>query len=851
MIRLALTGLAARKLRTALTAVAIVLGVGMVTGSFVLTDTISKAFTSIFTSAYRDTDAVVTGRKLVDWSASGNATVSADVLARVRALPAVGEASGTIANIAGDSTKATIIDREGEPIIGSGNPTFGIGVDPHYPRFNPLRLVTGTWAHGPREVVIDTETASNEGFRLGDMVRVVANGPARPFRLVGTARFGDVSSLGGATFAVWDVPTAATMLGSRGFTSISVAAAPGVGSAELVRSLRAVVPPGTVVRTGQEQAAKDQGTITSFISFIRGFLLGFGAVALLVGGFVIFNSLSITLAQRTRELGTIRALGASAPQVRRLVLVEALVLGSIASLAGMGLGIALARGLSAVAGALGLELPQAATVYAPRTFVVSLAVGLAVTTLAALVPARRAIRVPPIAAIRAGTVAPGTRRLGATVGAGLVATAAILLVYAVHGGHLGDGSHLLALAAGAALALVGLAAVTPPLVRSLVRVTGAPSRRLGGIAGSLASENASRSPARTAATASALMIGLALVTFVSVLGAGVKASYRDGLREQFAADWVVTSQDGWSAFPRAAGDALRDVPGARDVSSIRTDRGLVGTSQATVNGVDAATLDGMYRFAWTGGSSEAALASLGASGAILKRSFARDNGLHVGDGFVLRASSGERLRLVVRGLYQPARLAELTGGVVIAQPAFDAFVARPQNAFTLVRGDVSRQRLERALAAFPGVKVQTRDEFVVSQAAFIDQLTSILLVLLGLSVVVSLFGMVNTLVLAVFERTRELGMLRAVGMSRRQVRRMVRHESVITALVGAALGLPLGIALAAVLTHGLEPYGVRFELPAVPIAAFTLLAIVCGIVAAMAPARRASRLDVLAALQYE
>jgi putative ABC transport system permease protein len=821
-----------------------------VTGAFVLTDTVSKAFTSIFTSAYRDTDAVVTGRKLVDWSASGDATVSAETLARIHSLPEVAEAGGTVADIAGDSTKATILDREGEPIVGS-NPTFGIGVDPRYPRFNPLRLASGAWAHGPRQVVIDAETARKQRFRIGDTVRVVANGPARAFRLVGTARFGDVSSLGGATFAVWDVPTAGAMLGTRGFTSISVAAAPGIGSAELVRALRGVVPPGTVVRTGVEQAAKDEATITSFLSFIRGFLLGFGAVALLVGGFVIFNSLSITLAQRTRELGTLRAIGASKWQVRRMVLVEAILLGSVASVAGMGLGIALAQGLSAVASGLGLELPQAATVYAPRTFVISLVVGLGVTAVAALVPARRATRVPPIAAVRGGTVPAGRRRLGAAMGLGLFAAAAVLLAYAVRGGHLGDGTHLLALAAGAALALVGLAAVTPPLVGVLVRVTGAPSRRLGGVAGVLASQNAVRSPARTAATASALMIGLALVTFVAVLGAGVKSSYRDGLRDQFAADWLITSQNGWSAFPRAAGDALQDVPGVRDVSSIRTDRGLVGTAQATVNGVDPSSLAGMYRFAWVDGSSGDALASLGSRGAILKRSFARANGLEVGDRFVLRSAAGERLRLVVGGIYQPARLAEVTGGVVIGQRTFDSFVPRPQNAFTLLRGDVSRQRLERALAAFPDAKVQTRDEFVASQAQFIDQLMSILLVLLGLSVVVSLFGMVNALVLAVFERTREFGMLRAVGMSRRQARRMVRHESVITALIGAALGLPLGIALAAVLSHGLGPVGVRFELPAVPLAAFTLLAMVCGIVAAAVPARRASRLDVLTALQYE
>jgi putative ABC transport system permease protein len=277
----------------------------------------------------------------------------------------------------------------------------------------------------------------------------------------------------------------------------------------------------------------------------------------------------------------------------------------------------------------------------------------------------------------------------------------------------------------------------------------------------------------------------------------------------------------------------------------------VSDTQASITGIDPTTLAGMYRFAWADGSTDAALARLSTDGAILKRAFARSVGLEEGGRFVLRSSDGTRATLVVRGIYQPPRFAELTGGVVVSQRTFDRIVPRPLNAFTLVRGNVSPERLERALEAYPDAKVQTEAEFVANQAEFIDSLTNMLLILLGLSIVVGLFGMVNTLVLAVFERTRELGMLRAVGMSRRQVRRMVRHESVITALIGATLGIPLGIGLAAALTHGLEPYGVEFELPAAPLVAFTVLAIASGLVAAIAPARRASRLDVLAALQYE
>jgi putative ABC transport system permease protein len=850
MTRIALHNLAARKMRTALTAVAIVLGVAMVSGSFVLTDTISKAFDSIFTSAYRDTDAVVTGRKLVDWSASGNATVSDRLLVRIRSHESVADAAGSIVDIGGDSTKANIIGRDGEP-LDNGSPTFGFGVDPDRPRFNPMTIVEGRWADGPGEVVVDADTAKSQGFRIGDRVRAAANGPERSFRLVGTAGFGDVASLGGATIAVWDVPTARSMLGIRGYTTVSVEAKEGVGAERLVRELDEIVPGSTEVRTGSEQAREDKAGIDTFVSFIRGFLLAFGGIALLVGAFVIFNSLSITVAQRTRELGTMRTLGASRRQVRRVVLVDAVLLGAIASAVGIAAGIGLARGLSALAGALQLELPEASAVYAPRTFVISFAMGIGVTALAGIVPARRATRIPPIAAVREGTSAAPRRRVGTIVGAAALAAGAFLVQYAVRGGHIGDGGHLLALAGGTLLVLVGVAGVASVLVGGLVRLAAIPVRRLGGVAGSLASENAARSPARTASTAAALMIGLALVTFVAVLGSGVRGSYRDALRGQFDADYVVTSQNGWSAFPRAAGDALRDVPGIEVVSSMRTDRGLVGTSQATVNGVDPSNLGGMYRFSWSDGSSDDVLRSLGADGAILKRAFARENDLELGSRFTLRTSDGSPLRLVVRGIYAPPRLAEVTGGVVVSQSTFDSAFARPQNAFTLVRGDVDRSRVERAVAAFPDAKVQTLDEYVSLQAAFIDSLLNMLLILLGLSIVVSLFGMVNTLVLAVFERTREIGMLRAVGLTRRQTRRMVRHESVITALVGAALGLPLGIALAAAVTHGLEPYGVSFALPLGWIATFTAVAIAAGIAAAVAPARRAARLDVLTALQYQ
>ncbi|TML10193.1 MAG: FtsX-like permease family protein, partial [Actinobacteria bacterium] len=319
MTGVALKGLLARRVRAILTALAIVLGVAMVSGSFVLTDTISKAFDSIFTSSYSHTDAVVSGRKLVDYSTGGNTTVSQTVLERIKRTRDVAAASGALIDLNGDSTHANLIGRDGKAIQSNGNPTFGFGIDTSQPRFNPLKLKEGHWATGAHQVVIDAETAKKQHFAVGDTIGVAASGPKESFRIVGTATYGDVKSLGGATLAVFTIPTAQRLLDLHGYSVISVAAKPGVSADRLVSELKQEVPASAQVRTAKEQANEDKQGVASFISFIRGFLLGFGGIALFVGAFVIFNTLSITVAHRTRELATLRTLGASRRQVLRSV----------------------------------------------------------------------------------------------------------------------------------------------------------------------------------------------------------------------------------------------------------------------------------------------------------------------------------------------------------------------------------------------------------------------------------------------------------------------------------------------------------------------------------------------------
>jgi putative ABC transport system permease protein len=846
MRRVALRGLAARKLRSALTAIAIVLGVAMVSGTLVLTDTIDKAFDTIFSSSYEQTDAVVSGVKLVEWSQTGKAQVPEDVLAQVRALPEVEAAAGTILDLSGDSNQAKILDRNGKAIQGS-NPTFGLGVDPEDERFNPFRLVDGDWASGPREVVIDVNTAEEQGFDVGETVRVAGEGPVRSFTLAGIVRFGDVDSLGGATIALFDVATAREILNKTGFDAVAVSAREGVGQERLIDAIARILPDSAEVKTGAEQAAEDGEGVGEFVKFIRYFLLAFGGIALFVGAFVIFNTLSITVAQRTKELATLRTLGASRRQVLRSVVLEGLVLGVVASAVGLGLGVLLAKGLTALFKAVDLEMPQAATVFQARTALVAMLTGTLVTLVASVWPAVRATRIAPIAAVREGGM-PVKRHSWKSLVFGLVVTglAVFGIVYGTLGSGVSGGLRALLIGLGALGLFVGLAAVAPRLVRPLAHIVGLPGARLGGAAGRLARENAVRNPGRTASTAAALMIGLTLVSFVAVFGKALLASDESALRKQLGTSHVISSQSGWDTVPLAAGKAAAAAPGVTLASSIRGDRAqIAGGSEVDVSGVDPATIGRAYNFEWVEGS-DASLAALRQGGAIV-----REGEGHVGDQLVFLTPAGKEISTTVRGVYEKqSDLSQLLGQVVLSQAAFDASFPRPGDMLTLVQAE-STAGLERALAAFPDAKLQTGDDFIASWTAWLSDVMNLFYVLLALSVIVSLFGMVNTLVLAVFERTRELGMLRAVGMTRRQARRMIRQESVITALIGAALGIPLGVGLAALVTQSLSEYGVQFSLPVGTLAVFTIVAIVAGMLAAIAPARRAARLNVLEALQYE
>ncbi len=844
MIKVALKGLAGRKVRALLTALAVVIGVSMVSGTFVLTDTMQKAFDGIFEESYEGTDAVVNGKQLVEFSSGGRATVDASLLGKIEQLPSVDTAAGSLMDLQNNSNPAKLFDAKGN-VIGRQGSTLGVGIDDAGRQFSPLKLKQGRWAHGDGEIVLDAGTASKQGLEVGDTIRAAGAGPATDYTIAGVATYGSIDSLGGSSLAIFDLPTAQRLFNKEGqFDSISVKASNGTSPAALVREIKPLLPRTADVKTGDAQAAADSKDTNEGLKFITYFLLGFGGLALFVGAFVILNTLSITVAQRSREFATLRTLGASRRQVMRSVVLEGLVVGLVASVLGLLFGLGIAKGMSALFAAMGVDLPKSGTVLATRTIVVSLLVGTLVTLVASIVPALRATRVPPISAVREGATAavsgPERRPFAALT---VIAVSLGLLAIGLFGGVAG-GIVALTLGLGVLTLFVGIAMFASRLVRPLASVVGLPASRFGGSAGRLARENAVRNPGRTASTAAALMIGLALVTVVAMLGAGLQGSTETAASKQVDADYVVTAKEGGGAFPATSDAALAGA--AKTISAVRSDTAKVADGEAPVSGIDPKTIAAFYRFDWKAGS----LAGLADGGAIVSQGFADRHELKVGSTFTVQSSSGQTLKPRVVGIHEPPAMDSLLGDVAVSQQAFDGAFTRPQNHFTFVDGS-SKAALTTAMAGYPDAKVTTADEFSKSRADGLKMILKMLYVLLGFSVVVSLFGMVNTLVLAVYERTRELGMLRAVGMTRRQARRMIRHESVITALIGAAMGIPLGIFLSALVTQALSKYGVGLQIPVAELVVFTAVAIVAGVLAAIIPSRRASRIDVLAALQYE
>jgi putative ABC transport system permease protein len=855
MLRVALKGLAGRKLRALLTAIAIILGVAMISGTYVLTDTINNAFTSIFTQTYKNADAIISA-KTAFTNDNGNGvqapSFSENLLARVQALPDVKAAEGSVTD---DQTK--LVGRDGKVVSTHGSPSLAFSVNPKGDqRFNPLTLVQGHWPSGADEIAVDTSVASSKHYKVGDTIGVERNGPVRKFRIAGIVKLSGVS-IGSATLAVFDLPTLQKLLGREGkLDLIRVQSNAGVPTSRLIGQIRPILPASAQVRNTSAQVKEDKKSVSSFTSFIRYFLLAFAGIALFVGSFVIANTLSITIAQRTREFATLRTLGAKRRQVLRAVIVEALVIGILGSVAGLFLGLALAKGLKAVFVLLGIDLPTAGTVFETRTVVVSLLVGTVITLFASLRPARRATRVPPIAAVREGAELPPGRFARWTPYLSLITlvVGVLILAYGVLAHNVPTHTRLFSLGAGILLLFFGVAANAQRLVGPLASVLGWPATRIGGAAGTLARDNSRRNPKRTASTASALMIGLALVTFVAILGQGIRSSFESAVDDLFKADYALTSQDTFTPLTVDAEKAIAKAPGVTAVSGIRAGSARVLGSVENLTGADA-QLTRVVHVTWQEGSN-AVPAALGKTGAFVDDKYAKKHHLHLGSPLSLETPTAKVLHVKVTGVFKLPKGGSPFGTITISNALFDANYVDPENemAFVNIRGgvtDANTKALNAAVAGFPDAKVQTHSQFKTNFEKPLNNILHLLYVLLALSVVVSLFGIVNTLVLTVFERTRELGMLRAVGMMRGQTAGMILGESIVTALIGAVLGIVVGFFLAILVTHALSDQGIVFAVPWLSIVFFLIVAVIVGILAAIWPARRAANLNVLEALQYE
>ena len=793
MRSVALKGLAARKVRALLTALAVVIGVAMVSGTFILTDTMLKSFNGLFSESSSQTDAVIQGKEIVKTSTNGTGiTIPASLLTKVRSLPQVAAAGGVVSPQ--EANAADILGSDGKPVA---RESVGASYDGPNARFSPIKIKTGKAPHGPGQVAIDAGTAKKKHYEIGDSVVVSSLGQKHTYTVSGTVSFGSVDSLGFASIAVWDVKTAQTLMDREGrYDSIAVAAKKGTSRAQLVKTIKPLLTRDLQVKDAKEQAKDNAANLNDGLSIVRMVLLGFAAIALLVGAFVIFNTLSITVAQRTREFATLRTLGASRKQVKRSVKLEGLVIGLVASTTGLFMGLGIAKGMVALFSALGVDLPEGGTVLASRTVFVSLLLGTSITLIASILPARRATRVPPIAAVREGATLPASRFAAYTTTTGLGVFLASLMAISV--GIFVKGVSTIALVvlltSGVLGLFMGIALLAPSLVKPLARVLGLPARRLGGVAGELAGANAVRNPGRTASTAAAMMIGLTLVTIVAALGAGVSAGTKAAVTKQLHADYVV---DGKQQLPFRAseGDKLAAIPGVTASTQVRSDKALLQGKEQPVTGIDPATIAHFYSFEWTTGS-ERTLAELGSDGAIVSKSYAKDQHLGIGSRLSLVTPAAKKQTLVVRGIYNPPDANPLLGDVSMTKQAFDKTFGQAKNSYTFIDADASSgAAIEAAAKDFGDATLHTGAAFPKDATKDLQMVLAMLYVLLGFSVVVSLFGMVNTMVLSVFERTREIGTLRTIGLTRRQTRRMIRHETIITALIGSTLGLGLGLFL--------------------------------------------------------
>ena len=835
MIRIALKGAMAHKARLALTAVAITLGVAFVAGTFVFSDTILARFETLFEDVYAGVDASVRTEEAPFGSdvTTEAGTLPDSLIADIDSLDEAAVAEGYIQSF------GQVIDPNGDPVGVMGAPTYVYSWIAES-ELNPFTIHDGNGrAPEPGELVLDITTAEKAGVSLGEDVDVQFGTGVETFRLVGLASFGESNNLAGATISVITLGDAQRILDMPGVVNIiDVIAAGGVDQDTLVASIEPVLPVGAEAVTGDQQVTEQIDGFTENIGFLSIALLGFAGVAVLVGAFIISNTFRIVVAQRTKELSLLRAIGASSRQVVGVVLIEALAVGLLASIVGVFAGIGVAELLKAGMNAVGFGPPDGPMTVELRTVVVSMTVGVVVTLASALLPALQASRVAPVAAMRAHDSGAADRSM--RVWARLAALVIGVAIVAV--GIMGD--QLLVIAAGAVVAVAGTLLLAPLLTRPIAAIVG---RMLPGITGRLARDNAGRDPRRTSTTASALTIGLALVVFTAIFAASTKDSITATFEESFPADLSVQSSNLYMPVSFEAVGAIEADDAVAVSSAVRMGPARVDGTETTVTAIEAATIDTVYR-----ADASLDIADLG-DGLLVEETTLEAEALAIGDTVTIEFPTGTSENLTVIGTHDGAALGDYViesatwssmGG---ADSAFMVLVALRDG----VDPATGKEAVEATLADFPTLSVSTTSDQIEAAEAQIDAFLVLFTGLLGLALIIAVLGIANTLALSVVERTREIGLLRAVGMSRSQVRWMITDESVVTALFGAIVGSALGLALGWVVVAAFSAEGLStFSIPVAQIAIWLGVAALAGVVAAILPARRASRLDVLQAISY-
>jgi putative ABC transport system permease protein len=868
MGKLLFRGFAQRKVRVLLTGIAIALGVALMAGTYILTDTINGAFSEIFGNAYKNKAVVVTQKETLGrGTAAEAATLNEAALARVRSVSGVAAASGAV------SSNASLLTTSGKHLTTGHAPGLVNALQPK--RFEAFTAAQGHLPEADDQVALDETTAKRNHLKLGEQIVIAGNAPAHTYTLVGIAKFAGSESFGGASLALVLPKEAQYVAGEPGeYDSIYAAANAGVSPQELATRVRAALPSTLTVRTGAQEAANQTAELEEKLGFLRTFLLIFAYVALFVGAFIIFNTFSITVAQRTREFGLLRTLGASRAQIMRSVVEEGLLLGIVGAVLGLFAGIGLAPALDGLFKALGADLPDNGTVLEARTVIVSLIAGIVVTLIAGFFPALRSMRVPPIAAMREGVTIPPrplpTRRT--LILRFVIGLIAVIVIGQVLGSGIGFVLVVVwALRAARLYARLRREGERPP---RRYRVVPALANAIGllvswrGITGRLARENSVRQPGRTLVTALALTIGIGLVAFIAVFSSGLKATIDQAVGRSFAGNLIIqNTQSGEGGVPALVAPAIRRIPGVGAVTAVAFTEGRVRDlskpgepvidEKSAVTALEPSSFVGMYKVEWKQGS-RATLESLGPEGTVISAKFAKANHLEVGQRLSVLTPSNHTVTLEIKGIVKEEVLGLMANITIVRSLARTAFGQRTDGVDFVtyapgadtgeVRGDIKTLLRNE----FPQARSQTPAEYTKERSEQVNTLLVLVYVLLALSVIVSLFGIVNTLVLSIYERTRELGMMRAIGTSRRQIRQMIRYESLITALIGGVMGLVVGL-VGAILVGELALSGSGYVL-SIPVGTLIVLLIaagIAGLLAALIPARRAARLEVLGALSSE